>query len=152
MIGLRRYAMFELAENLLRGQLVTPDPTHAVKLLEQAAALGHVIATWTLGQLLIAGCDGVQRDPKRGIAYVSAALKEDPSLTKKTFSPFRNPELQADDSTASESVSIPASHSKAAGKAGNLPSSLLSRLPLYGVALFGAVLLATVLFPRMRRK
>jgi hypothetical protein len=29
---------------------------------------------------------------------------------------------------------------------------LLSRLPLYGVALFGAVLLATVLFPRMRRK
>ena len=140
--------MFEMAENLLRGKYVSPDPLRAVHFLEKASSLGHVNATWTLGQLLISGSDGVQRDIKRGKAMVTAALEADPSFTKKVFVPYTQPALQA----ASSVTTDPVSSVTVGTQAAKPPSLLLSRLPLFGVAVVGVVVVASFLFSRMRRK
>ena len=146
------YAMFELAENLLRGIDIAPDPARAVQLLEQASSLGHVVATWTLGQLFVTGSDGVQRDMKQGVAYVSAALRADPTLTKKSFVPYTNP---ARDTAAVTAVTPPSStipDTKAETQAQKTPSFSLSRVPRYAAAVVGVALVASLLFSRMRRK
>lgn len=146
--------MFELAENLLRGEFVSPDPLRAVYFLEKASSLGHVIATWTLGQLLITGCDGVQRDTKRGIATVSAALTADPSLTKKVFVPYTKPQLQLQppsSETPNPSSSAPL-EIKTAAKVQKQPGLSRNRWPLYGAAVVGAAVLASFVFSRMRRR
>jgi hypothetical protein len=149
---LHSYAMFELAENLLRGQYVPPDPVGAVQFLEQATSLGHVIATWTLGQLLIKGCDGVPRDTKRGIAMVSAALKADPSISKKVFVPYTNPVADAVASPSMQPVSPATPMVEAAVKADVSPLRSPSRLQLYGAAFVGVALVVSLLVSRMRRK
>jgi hypothetical protein len=146
------YAMFELAENLLRGQYVSPDPFRAVQFLEQATSLGHVVATWTLGQLLIKGCDGVPRDTKRGIAMVSAALKADPSISKKAFVPYSSPGTDAVAPTCAEPISIATPTTDAAAKADLSPLRSASRFQLYGAAFVGVALVVSLLVSRMRRK
>lgn len=152
MLEQHSFAMFELAENLLSGEFVSPDPLRAVHFLEKASSLGHVIATWTLGQLLITGCDGVQRDTKRGIATVSAALTADPSLTKKVFVPYTKPQSQP---PTSETINPPSSTPldiKTAAKVQKQPSSSPNRWPLYGAAVVGVAVLASFMFSRMRRR
>jgi hypothetical protein len=144
--------MFELAENLLRGQHVLPDPLRAVQFLEQASSLGHVVATWTLGQLLISGCDGVQRDAKRGIAMITVALKADPSITKKVFVPYTNSAPEAATPAAIQPASSALPAAKAVVKADKSPSLLLGRLPLYGAAIAGFVCVMSIFISRMRKK
>ena len=147
---LHRLAMFELAENLLRGQLVSPDPLRAVQFLEKSASLGHPVALWTLGQLLIKGCDGVQLDTKRGDEMVSAAIKAEPYYSKKVFVPYKNPTSDAVASTAIEPASSATPDPVASAKAEM--NSLTGRLPLYGAAVVGVALLVSFLVSRMRRK
>ena len=142
--------MFELAENLLRGQHVPPDPLRAVQFLEQATSLGHVLATWTLGQLFISGCDGVQRDAKRGIAMVTLALKADPSITKKVFAPYTNPAPKAAASAAIEPACAALPAAKAVADADT--STSLMRATLYGAAVVGFVCALSVVISRLRKK
>ncbi len=144
--------MFELAENLLRGQHVPPDPLRAVQFLEQATSLGHVLATWTLGQLLISGCDGVQRDAKRGIAMVTLALKADPSITKKVFVPYTNPAPKAAASAAIEPAHSALPAAKAAAYPFHKLTDSLVRTTLYGAAVVGLGCVLSVVISRMRKK
>ncbi len=136
----------------MRGQYVSRDPLRAVQLLEQATSLGHVVATWTLGQLLIKGCDGVQRDTKRGIAMVSAALKADPSISKKVFVPYANPSTDTIASTCGVSASFATPNTEATTKEDIGLSRSPSRLQLYGAAFVGVALFVSFVVSRMRRK
>lgn len=156
-IKFHRYAMFEMAENLLRGTYVSPDPLRALHFLEKASSLGHVNATWTLGQLLITGSDGVLRDIKRGKAMVTAALQADPSIAKKVFVPYTQPALQAASSVTTEPVSSTPVDTQAAAKAPKPPRSPVSLSyqtfgVICGVAVVGVAVVASLLFARMRRK
>jgi hypothetical protein len=148
------YAMFELAENLLRGQHIAPDPARAVQLLQQSSSLGHTIAMWTLGQLFVTGSDGVQRDMKQGVAHVAAALKADPTLTKKVFAPYTNPARAAAALTTVKPSSSTMLDTIAEDEMEKNSSHSASRVPLYAAAaaVVGVAALATLVFFRMRRK
>ena len=148
--------MFEMAENLLSGKHVSRDPLRAVHLLKKASSGGHSVATWTLGQLLITGHDGVQQDVDMGRQYVAAALNAEPTIAKKVFVPYTGEsQLQTPVSATSQPAHHAALVTEAAAKA-QMPTPLLrsrlSQVSLYAAAVVGVALVAAFMSSRMRRK
>jgi TPR repeat protein len=144
--------MFEMAENLLSGKHVSRDPLRAVHLLKKASSGGHSVATWTLGQLLITGYDGVQQDVDMGREYVAAALNAEPTIAKKVFVPYTESQLQAPISATTQPAHHATLVTEAAAKAQKPTSLLRSRWPLYAATIVGVALVAAFMSSRMRRK
>ena len=70
-------AQHELAVMYLTGEGVNKDVAYFQKMEEMAAAQEYTPAMRTLGFLLVTGLEGIQSDPRRGMALLKAAADDD---------------------------------------------------------------------------
>lgn len=74
-------AALRLAELILSGRSVDPDPMQAREFLEAAAKQGNIQAAYRLGQLLLEG-PGNDSDPKNGIGWLLVAAHSGHALAQ----------------------------------------------------------------------